>query len=247
MASRAGGRRSRSQYTANAGRSRRRPCEARAGNDGVVESLSAHQRHRRPLHVRGDGPTTRGGICVRRCMVTRRSHRSAGRCGQNPTWCQSNRRLEAFRCGRPRAAITFGVTSTEDSPLQVFAPFPGSAAMQQLLWLFVPSVMCHFGRFCMRAHRWSSSAHGRLGADASSRMSSDWREIANRVILSPNVRRLQGGMMPEPSARLWPIWITRGRRICGVSRYDGDFSCCLGLTVTVKKLMHPLFCALIYR
>ena len=27
----------------------------------------------------------------------------------------------------------------------------------------------------------------------------------------------------------------------------GDFSCCLGLAVTVKKLMHPVFCASIYR
>ena len=28
---------------------------------------------------------------------------------------------------------------------------------------------------------------------------------------------------------------------------SGDFSCCLGLAVTVKKLMHPVFCPLIYR
>ena len=33
----------------------------------------------------------------------------------------------------------------------------------------------------------------------------------------------------------------------GINRYDGDFSYCLGLAVTVKKLMHPVFCASNYR
>ena len=40
-------------------------------------------------------------------------------------------------------AITLGVTSAEGSPLQVFAG-PGSAAMQQLPWSFVPTVLVPF-------------------------------------------------------------------------------------------------------
>ncbi|MGA7455693.1 MAG: hypothetical protein WBW73_32150 [Rhodoplanes sp.] len=41
-------------------------------------------------------------------------------------------------------AITLGVTSAEGSPLQVFATAPGSAAMQQLPWSFVPTVLVPF-------------------------------------------------------------------------------------------------------
>jgi hypothetical protein len=40
-------------------------------------------------------------------------------------------------------AITLGVTSAEGSPLQVFVG-PGSAAMQQLPWSFVPTVLVPF-------------------------------------------------------------------------------------------------------
>jgi len=38
-------------------------------------------------------------------------------------------------------AITLGVTSAEGSPLQVFHTPPGSEAMQQLPWSFVPTVL----------------------------------------------------------------------------------------------------------
>jgi hypothetical protein len=41
-------------------------------------------------------------------------------------------------------AITLGVTSAEGSPLQVIAAAPGSAAMQQLPWSFVPTVLVPF-------------------------------------------------------------------------------------------------------
>jgi hypothetical protein len=41
-------------------------------------------------------------------------------------------------------AITLGVTSAEGSPLQVFHATPGSAAMQQLPWSFVPTVLVPF-------------------------------------------------------------------------------------------------------
>ena len=40
-------------------------------------------------------------------------------------------------------AITLGVTSAEGSPLQIFTG-PGSAAMQQLPWSFVPTVLAPF-------------------------------------------------------------------------------------------------------
>jgi len=40
-------------------------------------------------------------------------------------------------------AITLGVTSAEGSPLQIFTG-PGSAAMQQLPWSFVPTVLVPF-------------------------------------------------------------------------------------------------------
>jgi hypothetical protein len=38
-------------------------------------------------------------------------------------------------------AIALGVTSAEGSPLQVFHTAPGSEAMQQLPWSFVPTVL----------------------------------------------------------------------------------------------------------
>jgi hypothetical protein len=38
-------------------------------------------------------------------------------------------------------AITLGVVSAEGSPLQVFHSAPGSEAMQQLPWSFVPTVL----------------------------------------------------------------------------------------------------------
>jgi hypothetical protein len=38
-------------------------------------------------------------------------------------------------------AIFLGVTSAEGSPLQIFSAPPGSAAMQQLPWSFVPTVL----------------------------------------------------------------------------------------------------------
>jgi len=41
-------------------------------------------------------------------------------------------------------AITLGVTSAEGSPLQIFMAAPGSAAMQQLPWSFVPTVLVPF-------------------------------------------------------------------------------------------------------
>jgi hypothetical protein len=41
-------------------------------------------------------------------------------------------------------AITLGVTSAEGSPLQIFTAAPGSAAMQQLPWAFVPTVLVPF-------------------------------------------------------------------------------------------------------
>jgi hypothetical protein len=41
-------------------------------------------------------------------------------------------------------AITLGVTSAEGSPLQVFTTVPGSAAMQQLPWSFIPTVLVPF-------------------------------------------------------------------------------------------------------
>lgn len=41
-------------------------------------------------------------------------------------------------------AITLGVTSAERSPLQIFMAAPGSAAMQQLPWSFVPTVLVPF-------------------------------------------------------------------------------------------------------
>ncbi len=41
-------------------------------------------------------------------------------------------------------AITLGVTSAEGSPLQIFHAAPGSAAMQQLPWSFVPTVLVPF-------------------------------------------------------------------------------------------------------
>ncbi len=41
-------------------------------------------------------------------------------------------------------AITLGVTSGEGSPLQIFTASPGSAAMQQLPWSFVPTVLVPF-------------------------------------------------------------------------------------------------------
>ena len=41
-------------------------------------------------------------------------------------------------------AITLGVTSAEGSPLQIFNAPPGSAAMQQLPWSFVPTVLVPF-------------------------------------------------------------------------------------------------------
>jgi hypothetical protein len=41
-------------------------------------------------------------------------------------------------------AITLGVTSAGGSPLQIFMAAPGSAAMQQLPWSFVPTVLVPF-------------------------------------------------------------------------------------------------------
>jgi hypothetical protein len=41
-------------------------------------------------------------------------------------------------------AIFLGVTSAEGSPLQIFTAPPGSAAMQQLPWSFVPTVLVPF-------------------------------------------------------------------------------------------------------
>jgi len=41
-------------------------------------------------------------------------------------------------------AITLGVTAAEGSPLQIFHAAPGSAAMQQLPWSFVPTVLVPF-------------------------------------------------------------------------------------------------------
>ena len=41
-------------------------------------------------------------------------------------------------------AIALGVTSAEGSPLQLFKAAPGSAAMQNLPWSFVPSVLVPF-------------------------------------------------------------------------------------------------------
>ena len=41
-------------------------------------------------------------------------------------------------------AITLGVTSAQGSPLQVFTTAPGSAAMQQLPWSFIPTVLVPF-------------------------------------------------------------------------------------------------------
>ena len=41
-------------------------------------------------------------------------------------------------------AIFLGVTSAEGSPLQIFNAAPGSAAMQQLPWSFVPTVLVPF-------------------------------------------------------------------------------------------------------
>jgi hypothetical protein len=41
-------------------------------------------------------------------------------------------------------AISLGVTSAESSPLQIFTAAPGSAAMQQLPWSFVPTVLVPF-------------------------------------------------------------------------------------------------------
>jgi hypothetical protein len=41
-------------------------------------------------------------------------------------------------------AITLGVTSAEGSPLQIFTAAPGSAAIQQLPWSFVPTVLVPF-------------------------------------------------------------------------------------------------------
>jgi hypothetical protein len=41
-------------------------------------------------------------------------------------------------------AIFLGVTSAEGSPLQIFYTAPGSAAMQQLPWSFVPTVLVPF-------------------------------------------------------------------------------------------------------
>jgi hypothetical protein len=41
-------------------------------------------------------------------------------------------------------AITLGVTSAAGSPLQIFDAGPGSEAMQQLPWSFVPSVLVPF-------------------------------------------------------------------------------------------------------
>jgi hypothetical protein len=41
-------------------------------------------------------------------------------------------------------AIFLGVTSAEGSPLQIFTAAPGSAAMQQLPWSFVPTVLVPF-------------------------------------------------------------------------------------------------------
>lgn len=42
------------------------------------------------------------------------------------------------------SAISLGVMSAEGSPLQVFTTSPGSAAMQQLPWSFVPTVLVPF-------------------------------------------------------------------------------------------------------
>ena len=49
---------------------------------------------------------------------------------------------------------------------------------------------------------------------------------------------------------LWTLSLTlanlgRAREsvFCMVKRYGGEFSYCLGLAVTVKKLTHPIFCA----
>jgi hypothetical protein len=41
-------------------------------------------------------------------------------------------------------AIFLGVTSAEGSPVQIFTAAPGSAAMQQLPWSFVPTVLVPF-------------------------------------------------------------------------------------------------------
>jgi len=41
-------------------------------------------------------------------------------------------------------AITLGVTAAEGSPLQIFHAAPGSAAMQQLPWSFVPTALVPF-------------------------------------------------------------------------------------------------------
>ena len=49
-------------------------------------------------------------------------------------------------------AITLGVTSAEGSPLQIFTG-PGSAAMQQLPWSFVPTVLVPFW-FILHAIIW---------------------------------------------------------------------------------------------
>jgi hypothetical protein len=48
---------------------------------------------------------------------------------------------DLFGAGDLVLAIALGVTSAEGAPLQIFSAAPGSAAMQQLPWSFVPTVL----------------------------------------------------------------------------------------------------------
>jgi hypothetical protein len=48
---------------------------------------------------------------------------------------------DLFGAGDLVLAIALGVTSAEGAPLQIFQAAPGSAAMQQLPWSFVPTVL----------------------------------------------------------------------------------------------------------
>jgi len=57
-------------------------------------------------------------------------------------------------------ALTLGVTSVEGSPWQIFMAPPGSAAMLQLPWSFVPTVLVPFW-LILHAIIWAQLRHVR--------------------------------------------------------------------------------------
>src|SRR5262245_55456007 len=106
------------------------------------------------VNVETEAPSTRGKDAIRVVEEVPPFAfvlvKLASRCNINCTYCYWFRDAEVYnkpavltieagsRCTDLALAITLGVTSAEGSPLQVFAG-PGSAAMQQLPWSFVPT------------------------------------------------------------------------------------------------------------